>query len=191
MCIRDSPSPNDYSEFTPAFPNNGGCSDVDATIVFREDGSHSCIAGQGGSTGAACFGVEGLNSFQNDSEYAIRFEVTIDPSNASRLTALKFYEWAPDFFNHLSGNSGANNFPTKYGIRVLKGNTQIFKQIDINTTQQWSLESFDFSNDPDFEITSTTTFKFELLSYDRVGNCLLYTSPSPRDRTRSRMPSSA
>ena len=25
----------------------------------------------------------------------------------------------------------------------------------------------------------------------RFGNCLLYTSPSPRDRTRSRMPSSA
>ena len=25
----------------------------------------------------------------------------------------------------------------------------------------------------------------------RVNNCLLYTSPSPRDRTRSRMPSSA
>ena len=26
---------------------------------------------------------------------------------------------------------------------------------------------------------------------DRIGVCLLYTSPSPRDRTRSRMPSSA
>ena len=26
---------------------------------------------------------------------------------------------------------------------------------------------------------------------DESGNCLLYTSPSPRDRTRSRMPSSA
>ena len=26
---------------------------------------------------------------------------------------------------------------------------------------------------------------------NRVRNCLLYTSPSPRDRTRSRMPSSA
>jgi len=26
---------------------------------------------------------------------------------------------------------------------------------------------------------------------DRLTNCLLYTSPSPRDRTRSRMPSSA
>ena len=28
-------------------------------------------------------------------------------------------------------------------------------------------------------------------SWDDTGNCLLYTSPSPRDRTRSRMPSSA
>ena len=27
--------------------------------------------------------------------------------------------------------------------------------------------------------------------YDPVSYCLLYTSPSPRDRTRSRMPSSA
>ena len=26
---------------------------------------------------------------------------------------------------------------------------------------------------------------------DHIGDCLLYTSPSPRDRTRSRMPSSA
>ena len=36
----------------------------------------------------------------------------------------------------------------------------------------------------------------ELLEFDNgiravVMNCLLYTSPSPRDRTRSRMPSSA
>ena len=31
----------------------------------------------------------------------------------------------------------------------------------------------------------------ELVSLLQTGNCLLYTSPSPRDRTRSRMPSSA
>ena len=28
-------------------------------------------------------------------------------------------------------------------------------------------------------------------NFDLVKDCLLYTSPSPRDRTRSRMPSSA
>ena len=37
--------------------------------------------------------------------------------------------------------------------------------------EQWSLESFPWKRQP--------------------GVCLLYTSPSPRDRTRSRMPSSA
>ena len=36
-------------------------------------------------------------------------------------------------------------------------------------------------------------FKMKLVSKDEfdVLSCLLYTSPSPRDRTRSRMPSSA
>ena len=29
------------------------------------------------------------------------------------------------------------------------------------------------------------------VSYAKYGNCLLYTSPSPRDRQKSRMPSSA
>ena len=30
-----------------------------------------------------------------------------------------------------------------------------------------------------------------VMEFDDKTNCLLYTSPSPRDRTRSRMPSSA
>ena len=29
------------------------------------------------------------------------------------------------------------------------------------------------------------------LTHDKLGSCLLYTSPSPRDRQKSRMPSSA
>ena len=32
---------------------------------------------------------------------------------------------------------------------------------------------------------------FGLIASEQFGICLLYTSPSPRDRTRSRMPSSA
>ena len=37
------------------------------------------------------------------------------------------------------------------------------------------------------------TFKFidQFESMEKISGCLLYTSPSPRDRTRSRMPSSA
>ena len=37
----------------------------------------------------------------------------------------------------------------------------------------------------------TITFAVPYSAPDRLYYCLLYTSPSPRDRTRSRMPSSA
>ena len=40
------------------------------------------------------------------------------------------------------------------------------------------------------ETLPNTTFKVKLEN-GHVITCLLYTSPSPRDRTRSRMPSSA
>ena len=33
--------------------------------------------------------------------------------------------------------------------------------------------------------------QYEIFKPAELGTCLLYTSPSPRDRTRSRMPSSA
>ena len=43
----------------------------------------------------------------------------------------------------------------------------------------------------DNENTSETNAIVFVANADLDGNCLLYTSPSPRDRTRSRMPSSA
>ena len=38
---------------------------------------------------------------------------------------------------------------------------------------------------------ATSDLEVETTNEDEVYDCLLYTSPSPRDRTRSRMPSSA
>ena len=48
--------------------------------------------------------------------------------------------------------------------------------------------------DHDFSSAGGDTFKLALYTSSATLNantCLLYTSPSPRDRTRSRMPSSA
>ena len=42
----------------------------------------------------------------------------------------------------------------------------------------------------DFRIENNPALSFATQNHDYV-ICLLYTSPSPRDRTRSRMPSSA
>ena len=40
-------------------------------------------------------------------------------------------------------------------------------------------------------VTEAVTPTLDLLTSGELYTCLLYTSPSPRDRTRSRMPSSA
>ena len=44
---------------------------------------------------------------------------------------------------------------------------------------------------PDSVINRPESIDFTLIKKDQAVGCLLYTSPSPRDRTRSRMPSSA
>jgi polyphosphate glucokinase len=45
--------------------------------------------------------------------------------------------------------------------------------------------------EPTVIVKSINKIKKELNYEGPIGACLLYTSPSPRDRTRSRMPSSA
>ena len=49
----------------------------------------------------------------------------------------------------------------------------------------------DWIGRPDEEIVAATMKELERLFPQHFGGCLLYTSPSPRDRLLSRMPSSA
>ena len=49
----------------------------------------------------------------------------------------------------------------------------------------------DSDPDSDLEIVSISCSSLSGDDDTRINSCLLYTSPSPRDRTRSRMPSSA
>ena len=73
---------------------------------------------------------------------------------------------------------------------------------EIENDNEWG----DMDEDPVHEVTLNAYWmdKYEVTSFDfaeflnfhqasagRFIDCLLYTSPSPRDRTRSRMPSSA
>ena len=50
---------------------------------------------------------------------------------------------------------------------------------------------FQKTQDPKLQFTFLSRDLLDITNADKVYDCLLYTSPSPRDRTRSRMPSSA
>ena len=166
-----SSSEFDYSELRASVRSFGGCSHISATNVFRNSGSHSCTPGLNGSA-ALCVGTGNTCTFSNNDAFAVRFEVTLSPGSGqtATLSRLSFYEKAPTHFNFINGSSGLNNYPTRYGVRVTKNGQQIFKRVDQSTTQSYSLESFNFSNDADFTVSTTTTFKFELRAYCRINN---------------------
>ena len=76
------------------------------------------------------------------------------------------------------------------GMRVVQNEAELDEQMHRAMSEAKSA----FGDDAVFIekfVTSPRHIEIQILA-DRHGNvCLLYTSPSPRDRTRSRMPSSA
>ena len=89
------------------------------------------------------------------------------------------------------------NGETEWGVTVLQANA-VMDGGDIWATRSFPMRAARKSSLYRNEVTEAATAavleaveKFEKGGFKPVPLCLLYTSPSPRDRTRSRMPSSA
>ncbi|QCW99304.1 hypothetical protein FGM00_03945 [Aggregatimonas sangjinii] len=173
-------SPNDYSEFTPAITNLDFAT-VNASIVYRNEGPHSCTT-RSDPGRAACFGFGGAdsNSFIDDAPRAVRFDYTLnaDKGQAAKLDSFSFDEFAPEHYRQTSSqnnsvNEGRNNYPTRFGYRVLKNGQEIFREVDIPTSQSnWLNRFFDFANNDEFIVAEgeSATFSFELYAYDQFDN---------------------
>ncbi|MCR9064184.1 MAG: Ig-like domain-containing protein, partial [Cytophagales bacterium] len=169
-----------YSEFLPQYPNSGNFSSVSATNVYRDspnDNFHSCVVGFSGNANtdrAMC--VSANVSSSADWSKAVKFSATFTPSQIGDITALKFNQRAASVLNYSpdpasSGGTANNNYPKKYSIRIYKGGTLVYESLNRSTSPtNWTTENIDLSNDPDFEITSATTFEFQLTAFDAVGN---------------------
>ncbi|NNF01492.1 MAG: T9SS type A sorting domain-containing protein, partial [Bacteroidia bacterium] len=160
-----------YSEFYATKVLSSAFDKLTPTNLYRSSGDHSCTPGVNGGTGM-CVGTDSKCTFDDNDPYALRFNVTLGPKagESASLTGFTFYEKAPSTYVWTSGGSGANDYPTKYGIRVLKDGVEIFKQVDIATSQNWALQSFDFSSIPGFTVNSgSSVFSFELRAYCRAG----------------------
>lgn len=162
----------DYSEFTPQI-NQLSCATVSASIVERQSpdvNTHSCTPGLNGST-AMCISSSAACSFVDNDPLAVRFSTTLSPDagQSLALTGINFYEKAPQMFDWIDGDSGTNNYPTMFGLRLLKDGVEVYKNTDIPTSRDWTQQSFNFAGE-DFQVTETTVFTFELLGYCHVGN---------------------
>ncbi len=165
-----------YDEFTANVNNGIGCTTLSIVggNLFRDNpgaNPHSCTLGLNG-TNAMCISTDKQCSYDPDSDKALIIEVQVTPgaSGSGSLDQLNFYETAPMTYNWLTGGTGLNNFPTKFGIRVIKNGTEIFEQDGYDTSPDWNLQNIDFSGNSEFTVTSTSTFRIELSAYCATGN---------------------
>ena len=84
--------------------------------------------------------------------------------------------------NTITGKDGGSavNFPHGITVTGVVTATQLNQNVTGNITASGTVTGGAFSGPLTGNVTGTAS-----------NACLLYTSPSPRDRTRSRMPSSA
>ncbi len=165
-----------YEEFVPSIFNSDGCSTLSMInpTLYRDvptENTHSCAPGVDGGI-AMCINSYAGCFYQPGQSQALKFDVTVTPdaTGVGRLSSLSFYELAPETFQYVDGISGPNNHPTRYAVTVFANGIQVFHQDNIGTTQEWTLEEFDFSNNPAFLVNTPTNFSFEILPYCFVGN---------------------
>jgi len=167
----------DYSELRGLSSNRSDCATINVIgnngALYRNNPSeniHSCTPGINGTPGM-CVSSDASCSFRRDSDLAIRFDVEVVPgADPAQLQSLTFYEKAPINFDWINGDSGGNNYPTRYGVRVTSNGREVFRAEDLPTGNEWSLQTIDLSFFSGLVVEEPTIFSFELLGYCPVGN---------------------
>jgi len=160
----------DYSEFLPVI-SNGNCLGVSAGIVHRlPNNKHSCTPGPNGTLGMCIPSQDHCAPSKLDYKQALRFQISISPSQTGQITGLRFYEQSPDTFRFNAGPSGANNYATKFLLRVSKNGEYIYYKDDIATNRTWNLQEFNFGDNNNFKTLGNATYLFELIPYCRINN---------------------
>ena len=165
----------DYSEFTAEITNTSEISlEVVGGNLYRrnqQQNGHSCTPGINGTEAMCVTYDQGCNFFA-ESERAVRFDIQVASTGATPavLQSISFFEKSPALFEWISGPSGPNNYPTKYGIRVMRDGLLIYEELDINTSLEWALQQFNFASDPNFIVEDSAVFSFQLQAYCPIGN---------------------
>ena len=169
-------SNSDYSEFTAQRTVDPLCTELNLIrgYLYRSDSlvnTHSCAPGFD-NTQAMCVGSLDDCTYDPGNSKSIKIDVQVipGPDGLGSIEKLSFYQRAPEEFQFLNGPSGPNNYPTLFGVRVLVDGSEVFSDPAIQTTLDWELVEFDFSDIPAFLVTDTTVFNIELLPYCLIGN---------------------
>jgi len=173
-------SNTDYSEFVPFYHSSLDCGSVTASNFYRDlptENPHSCTEGLNDSY-SMCVGSEPSCDFEENSGKMIKLNLTVEPNLDGEvvLNRIEFYQQAPENFRWIYGEEGINNYPLKYGIRILHNGEVIYSELDLPTSTTWQTEQFSFSNNENFRFTENAELEVQLLPYCPVGNSSVVTA---------------
>ena len=163
---------SDYSRFKAQVSEEFDCGDVSGSTFYRINpivNAHSCTEGAVGN--AVCISSVDACTYNPGDEKSGIIDLVLNPAEgkAIKISGLDFYERAPEEYQWNVGHSGVNNYPTKYGLRVLINGVEVYNESEMETTEDWTLESFRFLGIDAFEIEVPSLVRFEFLGYCTVG----------------------
>jgi|GEM_PF-4891332 len=175
-CLSGGADSADFSEFVAAIVGDCTGATIEATTLLPTATGHSCtndaITGAGGD--AMCVKADGDSYFDAGDSDTLAFRITISETQGevASLTRVSFYERAPSIWVQSNSGgvvaSGTNNYPQKFGVRILRDGVEVFRLEDVATSRDWMLRVFDLPNEAAFQVTNAVVvFTVELLSYDR------------------------
>ena len=112
----------------------------------------------------------------------IKTDTTIFLANEAQNKGYKLFYYYPENLSNIRGKTVSEG----YFIKIDYSKKKFYKIIKKSKLDLSFAKYILIRQDPPFNLEYIST----TLMLDRI-NCLLYTSPSPRDRQKSRMPSSA
>ena len=158
-----------YSEFLPRYEEELECGQIMASILNRPSGlAHSCTPGEIGS--GMCVSSDPSCSYEEDSEHRMVFDVFVNPTNGPvSIEGLRFFEKAPINYEFNVGNTGPNNYPTLYSLKIIKNADVIYFDESISTNREWTLQSFSFNGLDEFVFEEPGNLRVEFLAYCPTG----------------------
>lgn len=162
----------DYDRFVPKVAEDFDCGLVSGSPLYRVNphvNAHSCTEGVLGN--AICISSVDECEYPAGDQRSAIIDVVIQPDDnkAVKITALNFFERAPEMYQWNIGREGVNNPPQLFGVRILVNGVEVFSESGLDTHEDWTSQNFRLSSVDGLTIETPSLVRFELVGYCTAG----------------------
>ncbi len=170
----------DYSEFTAIVESDSECNILSSSgPLFRINptvNNHSCTPGFTGTAMCVSAAMACQADFSSENRIIVPFSLTGSADQNATLTSISFQHRSPDVFEWIQGETGENNPPSLFAVRLLRDGVEVFRSEGNSTNAPWNLANFQFSGGDAFATNGSVAYQLEILPYcvDGTGDVMIW-----------------